>query len=177
MEWNTVDADVLYDQLWAKLVRAKADRRSPWRTPVVATVSDEGPEARIVVLRRVEIGEALSFHTDARSAKYPQLERNPRITWVFWDPRGNVQLRATTVATVHRGDAIAQRAWDTQSPPAQELFAQPGRPGAPFGDSTQIPDPFVWVRCTVEKLDWLWLTEPQHVRFRWIGAEGARVVP
>ncbi|MEO1171915.1 MAG: pyridoxamine 5'-phosphate oxidase family protein [Myxococcota bacterium] len=176
MEWNIEDPSTLREQIWAKLLRAKADRRSPWRTPVVATVGTEGPSARTVVLREVE-PNALCFHTDARSEKINELGSNQRVTWVFWDPKGNVQLRARTVATLHRDDDVAARAWSAQGPGAQALFDLPGQPGAPLGDLTPAERPFVWVRCEVRSLDWLWLTRPEHVRVRWRGNRGARVVP
>ncbi|MDW8443320.1 MAG: hypothetical protein RML45_02665 [Acetobacteraceae bacterium] len=61
----------LLDDTWRGLVRAAADRRHPWRTPVLATVAADGaPNARTVVLRAVDpITRRLRLHTDRRSAE------------------------------------------------------------------------------------------------------------
>ncbi len=180
MEWTIEDPAALRSELWRTLGRATVDRRSPWRAPVVATQSAWGPEARTVILRRADPSERrLCFHTDARSDKAGQLESNPRILWVFWDPRAQVQLRVRATATLHRGDAVARAEWEKQSPAARALFEGTGRPGAPLSDSCTVPDPFIWVETIAHHFDWLWLTRPEHMRFRFDldAGEGQRVVP
>ncbi|MEL6547995.1 MAG: pyridoxamine 5'-phosphate oxidase family protein, partial [Myxococcota bacterium] len=183
MEWSTGDADLLVEEIWKKLGRASVDRRSPWRTPVVATSGAEGAEARVVVLREVDaVGRRLCFHTDARSSKYAQLKSSDRLVWVFWDPRGQVQLRVKCATRLYHRDEIARAHWNTQGEGARALFALPGTPGAPLGDSTAPAHPFdafVWVETIAESFDWLWLSHPEHMRFRFdlTTGVGQRVVP
>ena len=65
---NTLDA-VLAD-IWMRLVRGGADRRSAFHTPVVASVDADGlPQQRVMVLRKcIEAEAVMRFHTDLRSA-------------------------------------------------------------------------------------------------------------
>lgn len=180
MEWSIDDPSALLAELWRKLGRATADRRSPWRTPAVATQSEWGPEGRTVVLREVDSAQRrLCFHTDARSDKPTQLERCPRLTWLFWDARAQVQLRVHASVRLHRGDDVARTEWRKLSPAARALYETSGAPGAPRGDETHVTDPFLWVATTALDFDWLWLTRPEHVRFRFDLEAGAgqRVVP
>ena len=55
---------------WQMIGRGVQDRRSAFHTPVLATQSADGPQARVLVLRAFDLAtRALTFHTDTRSAK------------------------------------------------------------------------------------------------------------
>ena len=55
---------------WQMLGRATKDRRSAFHAPVVATAADDGPQARVMILRSVDAAaRQLTFYTDTRSAK------------------------------------------------------------------------------------------------------------
>lgn len=94
--------DDLSSLIWAQLTRATADRRHPWRWPVLSTVTLEGaPSVRMVVVRQVDTAQqTLSVYTDARSAKVGQIARDPRVSLLFWHPGKRWQLRADGIATI-----------------------------------------------------------------------------
>ena len=59
---------------WASVGRGVQDRRSAFHTPVLATQSPDGPQARVLVLRAADAqARILTFHTDTRSAKLSEL--------------------------------------------------------------------------------------------------------
>ncbi|MEL6759293.1 MAG: pyridoxamine 5'-phosphate oxidase family protein [Myxococcota bacterium] len=183
MDWHPDNHERLLEQIWAKLSRAKVDRRAAWRTPVIATQHREGPEARVVVLRdAVQTRTELAFHTDRRSPKTEQLRTDPRLQWVFWDPRTNSQLRAYATASLHFEDAVADEAWSRQHDGTRSVFSTARAPGGVFRHGEATVDPrenFVWVVTKVASFDWLWLTSPDHwrVRFDLQTQRGQRVVP
>lgn len=183
MDWHPDDHERLLEQIWAKLSGAKADRGAAWRTPVIATQDADGPQARVVVLRDVVPASAeLAFHTDRRSPKVDQLRVDPRLQWVFWDPRMETQLRAYATASLHFDDALADTAWSRQHDGTRSVFSTARAPGGFFrrGEATVEPRVnFVWVVTKVASFDWLWLTSPEHrrVRFDLQTQQGHRVVP
>jgi pyridoxamine 5'-phosphate oxidase len=86
---------------WAAAAAAVGNAADPWRLPVLATVGDRGPEARVVVLRAADATEArLTAFTDSRSRKAVQAAADGRVAWVFWNPATRVQARVRTHATV-----------------------------------------------------------------------------
>ena len=98
--------------IWKELGRATHDRHHAWRTPVLATATDEGGvNARTVVLRRVDaFDQVLEIYTDHRSSKVAELTMQPLGCLVFWSPRLHWQLRVRAEWSVHAtGDYVASR--------------------------------------------------------------------
>lgn len=164
--------------LWDALERACRSRESPWRTPVLATVSADGtPEARLLVMRAADSqARRLEFHTDSRSAKLRAISRQPRVELCFWDPLGQLQLRASGMAAVsdefsadsgRRGSAWARMPTDSR-----RNYAGESTPGAILTDSNRSPvaDPragfahYAILDVVLFRLEWLWIGGPAHVR-------------
>ncbi len=169
----------LYETALERMSRGVADRRSPFHTPIFATIGLDGaPRARTVVLRGFDRPAlALSIHTDVRSAKADELAREPRCTLVFYDPGARLQVRVEATATIHRGDERASAAWARSQPMSRACYAAPLGPGAPV--ETPPPSPprsddgferFCVVACAIERLDVLSLNRDGHRRIdaRWM---------
>ena len=138
-------ADIL-DSCWNGLEVAARDRRHPWRLPVLATIDTDGaPASRTVVLRHVDRGApSIACHTDARSPKIVEIAAESRISWTFYDPQAQVQLRVRAVASVHLGkdeDPIALERWDRTSLSSRRCYLAPHAPGASNeAPSANLPD-------------------------------------
>ena len=102
---------------WALLARGVKDRHSPFHTPGLATVSPEGlPEIRTVVLRGCDPQTRnLRFHTDTRSAKIADMQKQPQAALHFYDPGGKIQLRVRARLELLTGEAYTS-AWDKTRP-------------------------------------------------------------
>ena len=115
--------------------RGVQDRRSAFHTPVLATHSADGPQARVLVLRAFDSAAlSLTFHTDTRSAKLLELDVDPRVALTFYDAARKVQLRINGTCTVHAGDALAHQRWAASRPSSLRCFA-----GAPPGAVSAVP--------------------------------------
>lgn len=154
------------------LTRAAHDRNAGvLRWPVLATAQPGGgADARMLVLRRFDrAGRVLELHTDIRSPKCTQLERDPACTLVFFDPRSRVQLRVSGSAVLHHGDEPAAAALASVAPAALTDYAGPA-PGAPFAEAgAPAGDPeanFAVIRVTLLTADWLKLDGSGHERWR-----------
>ena len=129
--------DDLEDWVWAQLLSAAANKRSPFNTPALATISAATmPAARTVVLRAASRQtRTLTFHTDNRSAKRDEIATNANLAWLFWHPGLNLQIRVAARASVHVGDHVAAEAWTQLHAGSRALYLNPTAPG------TNLPYP------------------------------------
>ena len=114
---------------WQMMGRGVQDRRSAFHTPVLATHGADGPQARVLVLRACDVASrTLTFHTDTRSAKMPELALDPRVALTFYDAARKAQVRINGTACVHAGDALAHQRWAASRPSSLRCYlgAQPG---------------------------------------------------
>jgi hypothetical protein len=172
--WESTDLEGVWSVVWRELEKAARTPGNAWRTPVLATAGDSGG-GRVVVLRQsVEDSRELTFHTDLRSPKVSALRTSPWVTWVFYEPRTQVQLRVRAAATIHAGDSVAAEAWERVPAGSRKNYSTVEAPG------TERPHPmageylektgverFAVVRTVASSVDWLWLAEGGHRRARW----------
>jgi pyridoxamine 5'-phosphate oxidase len=182
------DLDQVLWSAFALLARGVSDRRSAMHTPALVTLGTDGwPAARTVVLRGFDAASRrLTFHSDGRSRKIAELERNPRVAVLFYDARAKVQVRCRGEAEIHRGDEIARLAWQRLAlfsrrayvgeAPGEERSAPTS--GLPMHLDNRAPSPeeaepgfasFAVVSVRLRQLEWLYLAATGHQRalFRW----------
>ena len=176
MTSNIPSLETLHETVWSVLQNATASRKHPFHTPAIANVSSGIPSARTVVLRHADPEErTLTFHTDTRSQKIIDLERDPQLQWLFYDPHAGTQLGITTVATVHKDDDIANQAWADSPLFSRRCYLSRYAPGAPLdapesgipvefesrrpteSETASARPNFAVVRCRALTLHWLLL--------------------
>lgn len=178
------DLDAAFEQLWQRLGRGVADRRSPWHTPAVATLGNDGaPEARVMVLRGVDRERAvLRVHTDRRAGKVAGLARDPRASLLFYDSGAKLQLRARGIARLLLHGSAADAAWAATSRFARRCYLAPEPPGSvspvprsglPAAVEQREPSQeeseagrtaFAVVEVEIASLEWLYLAHAGHRR-------------
>lgn len=155
---------------WRMLGRATKDRKAAFRTPVLATVSDAGPQARVLVLRAADTDRRqLVFHTDTRSGKADQLGHDSRVAVTFYDAHRKIQVRMNGIGQLHTGDALADQHWRDASPNALRCFAGP-TPATPCASPSDHDSStatrqtvatgrefFAVLSITIDRLEWLYL--------------------
>ncbi|MDX1455235.1 MAG: pyridoxamine 5'-phosphate oxidase family protein [Gammaproteobacteria bacterium] len=93
-----------------------------WRIPVLASQSDSGADARMVVLRDADsAAHSLRFYTDRRSHKHSQMEAEPDVCLVFWSPEEKLQVRAYGRTQEVRDRELLDELWK-QMPPEQKAL-------------------------------------------------------
>ena len=174
--WSRPTADpALVDDLarvWAGFAAAVADRASPLRLPVVATVAADGAAARTMVLRAVDAASAtLTFFTDARAVKVGDLVH--RVAVVAYDADARWQIRLTGEGAVVTAGAAADAYWSALPPASRVAYATVAAPGTPLARPEAVHLPADEVRAnfavlivTVDRLDTLDLAIAGHRRVR-----------
>lgn len=160
---------------WSMLARGVKDRKSAFHTPSVATMTDNGsPTIRTVVLRSCAIEEKiLRFHTDTRSGKIAELQKNPLAAMHFYDAGAKIQLRLAVRLETLSGDAFDD-AWSATRPMSRECYQVTQSPGSPIerpddvlfdAHATQDGEAhFVPVAAHVLRMEWLYLAARGHRR-------------
>lgn len=180
------DLSATHEEAWRLLAQGAADRRSAFHTPVIATLGPDGrARLRTVVLRAVDRATGtLRFHTDRRSEKVAEIDRDNRIALHGYDPGSKIQIRIDGRAAVHMDDDIAKAAWTSSQRMSRVCYGTAPAPGtsiASGGDFT-LPqndaeiaageDHFAVVVLTLSSLEWLFLDHAGHRRARFM-ADGS----
>ena len=178
----------ILQQCWDLLAEGQRLRNSPFHQAVLATATPRGPSARYVVLRQVDREHGiLGFHTDRRSEKWPELEREPRVALCFFGQ--SVQIRVEGRVKLHTDDAIADLAWKRTGLMSRRTYLVEPAPGTvlaapasglPERLSKQRPteeesaagrERFAVVSVHLQRLEWLHLAfeGQRRARFRRTG--------
>ena len=162
---------------WKKLVNGSVKKKNGFRTMCVGTVDGNNSAAlRIVVNRKVdEAHKIIYFHTDNRSRKCSDLQKDNRISLLFYDARQRVQIVVKVTAAIHTNDAIAHERWKATSPQARLGYmtleapnTKSEQPTLGYEERFAITKPldaetdpfeknFSVVACTVYELEFLYL--------------------
>ncbi len=180
------DLDGTLEEAFRLLARGKADRRSPFHTPCIATLGPDGrPRLRTMVLRAVDPSRrTLRFHTDARSDKAAELSADDRAAVHFYDPGAKIQIRLEGRAILHGHDALADEAWAQSRPMSRACYGVMPGPGerldaaggfslpADEAASAAGREHFRVVLFVFERLEWLWLEHAGHRRALFLWEDG-----
>lgn len=160
---------------WQLIGRATKDRKSDFHAPVLSTVSADGPDARVLILRAFDAdARTLIFHTDTRSAKVPALTLDRRVAVTFYDAARKLQLRTSGEATLHVGNALADARWQASGASSLRCYlgdepgATSGRPttGLPQALQGVVPSRaelavgqknFTVLQVKLQRVEWLYL--------------------
>jgi pyridoxamine 5'-phosphate oxidase len=186
------DLEAVLADIWARLVRGGADRKSAFHTPVVASVDAHGlPRQRVMVLRKCdEAAMTMRFHTDLRSDKIAELGRVSRVSILGYDAIAKIQIRVSGIATIEHESAAADAAWASSNASGRRCYlAEPGpgsiseipSSGLPASVENRVPElaetesgraNFAVMIVTLDSLEWLYLAHDGHRRARFVREDG-----
>ncbi len=125
---NLEDIEV---QIWEELHQSTKSANTPFHQGVLASINDNVPEQRSVIVRNVDISEkTISFNTDIRSLKIEQLKINGTVSWLFYDKTLKVQLRMYAKAIIHIEDDVAKLAWEQSRLSSKMCYTTQQKPGS-----------------------------------------------
>lgn len=187
-DFNPTKIHTILNETWRHLSYAVETETHPWRLGTLATISDNRPRSRTVVLRAIDTEQRqLICYTDQRSDKVQELQANPWVEWVTYDPVTRVQIRLRGRAEVHTEDDLTARHWQASTPEHRRGYITVSAPGTKAEQaSPNLPDylfdrlpndeeaqlgyeNFAVIVCYVEHIDWLELRRNGHLsaQFLW----------
>ncbi len=118
-------------QIWLLLQESVKTAKSAFHQGIIATINNDFPEQRTVVLRNINLDEkTLRFHTDIRSEKINHLRQNNALSWLFYDAELKLQLRIYTKATIHHTNDMADRAWENSRLASKMCYTTQAKSGS-----------------------------------------------
>lgn len=164
--------DQIFKILKEELLKGSTEKLHPFRYFTLGTVGlDRVTRQRTVVLRKVSDDLKLSFYTDLRSKKIIHIKENSKVGLLFYHPEKLLQLKIEGLATVIKGEAIAET-YDNNIPEdARKDYTTALAPGTPLEDPGVIEylkkeNHFCVVEITPFKVEYLKLQRPEHQRVR-----------
>jgi pyridoxamine 5'-phosphate oxidase len=184
--------DAVQADIWMRLVRGGADRRSAFHTPAVASIDADGmPQQRVMVLRKCVAADAtMRFHTDLRSVKVNEIGDSARVSVLGYDATAKIQIRASGRGIISDSGEIADAAWAASSPSSRRCYLTRYAPGSmtdkpisglPASLEARVPERseteagranFAVLMVTLDTLEWLYLAHDGHVRARFACEDG-----
>lgn len=128
-----VDLPFVESLCWKMLEEGATNRKSAMHQAVISTAKDNLAFMRTVVLRRVDAdARRIYLHTDNRSKKMDDIERNGHLSWLVYDQTLRTQIRLSGKTIVHHLDGLCAEQWGktghhsrryymTDQPPTTEL--------------------------------------------------------
>lgn len=197
-KWDSLDS--ILDEIWAMLKKGVTNFRDPFHWPVLGTVTGDSPTLRTVILRGLILPERiLVCHADSRSPKVKNINDNNKISWLFYNPRKEIQLRLSGIAELHANDRFADVQWEKTKLTSRLNYCAIEPPGTPVTEpSSGLPDfllnkvpnlletekgriNFMTISCRIDSIDWLRLSilGNRRARFEWDsnGVKSAWLIP
>ena len=125
---NLKDIEV---QIWELLDQSANSANSPFHQGVFASINNNIPEQRTVILRNANYSErTLTFNSDIRSLKVEQLKINNSASWLFYDKTLKVQLRMYAKTIVHVDNVTTEIAWEKSRLSSKLCYTTQQKPGS-----------------------------------------------
>ena len=184
MNENLYDLSAIESDCWLKIMDGALQSGHPFHQPVFANTNTNGANMRIVVLRKASATEkTVSFYTDIRSGKWEELQKNPSISWLFYDHESRIQIRLSGKANLHQNDELANHSWDNVNLNSRKNYSSILIPSSEINDPKDIlqqnvdtttkdseegKENFGVVVTTILWMEWLWLNPGGHYRANFI---------
>ncbi len=160
-----------------ELVNGPIKKRHPFRYFSLATIENDEPKQRTVVLRKTFIDLSLVFYTDKRTQKIEDIQLNPSCSALFYHPKKLLQIRiAGTAKLITNKDKIATY-WHTVQEASKKDYTANIAPGTPIKN----PDAIVYnleehhfcpVKIIPSSIEYLCLKRPNHLRLLFSRIDG-----
>lgn len=156
------------------------NRKNNFHQMQIASISLDGkPKTRTVVNRGFDKeNHKIYFHTDIRSPKVKELEKNSEIEILLYDSYAKLQVRISAIAKIHHKNDLARERWDNTRIFSRECYLLPNAPGKTvdehnewnFSEEDLKSDKgfeiFTIVECSFNEIDALFLHHKGHKRYK-----------
>jgi len=173
----------IYKKIESLMSESLKDSSHPYRTFSLASIDEKMPNLRTVVLRDFSLEKNyFDCHSDLRSPKIKQLEKNKEFSALFYSYEEKIQLRFKGAVEIFYKNSTTKQRWDNITPSSKRCYMGPYSPSdileeyhPNIPDNVQFQDPtdqdsisgynnFVIIRCHFYEIDFLKLKYSGHQR-------------
>ena len=173
----------IFKKIESLMFEALKDSSHAYRTFSLATIDKNMPKLRTVVLRDFSLeNNYFDCHSDLRSPKIKQLEKNKEFSALFYSSEEKIQLRFKGAVEIFYKNSTTKQRWDNITPSSKRCYMGPYSPSdileeyhPNIPDNVQFQDPtdqdsisgynnFVIIRCHFYEIDFLKLKYSGHQR-------------
>lgn len=173
----------ILEEEWSNIKIGVKTSKHDYHSFVLSTIRNNNPDSRTVILRAFDVTSHLMwFHTDRRSKKILDLNKNEQISALFYDRSRRVQLRINGSASVDESSQSNREIWESMSPESKLCYTGPYAPSERLTDyapniiveksaheMNNDDDAlgltrFCRIRIKLNSLDWLQLNHKGHKR-------------
>lgn len=185
-KWGTLES--ILSESFKMIQKGVNNYKNPYHFPILGTVIDGKCNLRTVILRQFnETERMLVCHTDKRAPKVLEISKNQNISWLFYHPKKQVQLRIRGIGELHNDDPFADEKWSETRLTSRLNYCSELPPGTSIDNpSSGLPDlllnkiptlintekgraNFTTISCRFESMDWLRLNVlgNRRANFNW----------
>ncbi len=189
---------IVLNQEWSQLKKGITFADHDYHSFVISTIRENRPESRTVILRDIDDKTpSIAFHSDLRSKKIQDINKNNNLSALFYDRSRRIQLRISGSGKVQNNNKTTKKIWKLMRPESKLCYMGPFspsdalktfKPNLPKHNAQDITpkndimgyNRFCRVLINIKRLDWLYLHHTGHQRllfnfgekisFKWIAA-------
>ncbi|PKA99447.1 pyridoxine/pyridoxamine 5'-phosphate oxidase [Flavobacteriaceae bacterium MAR_2009_75] len=171
--------DKIWGELKEELILGVTQKGHPFRFCTFTSVdSENSPQMRTVVLRHISTELNPIFYTDKRSKKIFEIEKNNKVSLLFYNPEKLLQIKIEGRASILNNPQRIEDLWAEVPENNKKDYTTDLAPGT-FIDN---PDKVAYLAdknyfCPVEiephKIEYLKLKRPNHIRVSFLKENGS----
>lgn len=160
-----------------ELTHGTVKRRHPFRYFSLATVSEDSPRLRTVVLRKFLADFNLLFYTDTRSQKVAEFRDNPKVSALFYHPKKLLQVRVDGIISFVEDEKLLREYWNNIPENSRKDYITQLAPGTKRNQNKEVaydadnPN-FLALVIKAQQIEYLQLQRPSHQRVLFTKVDG-----
>ncbi|WP_439129303.1 pyridoxamine 5'-phosphate oxidase family protein [Polaribacter sp.] len=159
----------ILQELKNELINGYSKRKHPFRYFSLATVHENTPRLRTVVLRKMLPDFTLLIYTDLRSQKVADIQQNDVVSGLFYHPKKLLQLKIDGKAVVISDKTKLKPYWNSIVENSKKDYTTQKSPGTVIKNPDNVSyndskNHFCVIKINITKIEYLRLKRPNHIR-------------
>lgn len=159
-----------------ELINGYSKKRHPFRYFTLATIQDDSPTQRTVVLRKLLNDFTLLFYTDSRTNKMKDFEKNPAFSALFYHPKQLFQVRCSGNAKIITDKNELLNYWNKIPENSRKDYITAKTPSTTIDNPDHVmyledKNYFTAIQLIPDTIEFLQLKRPNHLRIQYTKKE------
>ncbi|MBU2996588.1 pyridoxamine 5'-phosphate oxidase family protein [Cellulophaga baltica] len=163
----------IFSEIKEELNKGINEYGHPFRFFTLGTLSaNNSPRLRTVVFRDFSENWNISFFTDKRSQKVIDIDKNNKVSSLFYHPEKRIQLHIEGTAHLVKNEKIINKHWNQTPEEAKKDYTTSLAPGSCIENQTEIEylneeNHFCIITIEINTIEYLRLDKPNHAKIKY----------